>query len=375
MAPAPAAALMDARTRRVYERGARRWVAARTPAAVKDGRLAAFARRVGGGGLVADLGCGPGWYAAALRAAGLRTCALDLSAAMLREAGRRAPGVARVCADLAALPFGRGRLDAAWASNTYCHVPLAELPLALAELHAAVRVGGAVELTLPRLEAFAPAEGDEVERRSRRGDDLPGRLFVGVTPARARALLAGAGFEAIRATLDPRGFWLCLRARRARTLPDLVRPGLRLLVCGLNPSLYSADCGVPFARPGNRFWAAALAAGLVAKQRDPLAAVRGGLGFTDLVKRSTAGADELEAREYARGLRRVEDLVRRHRPAAVCFVGLDGWRRARARYAQPGWVEGGFGGQPAYLMPSTSGRNARTSVASLAAHLRAASRP
>ena len=38
---------------------------------------------------------------------------------------------------------------------------------------------------------------------------------------------------------------------------------MRLFVCGLNPSVYSADAGVGFARPGNRFWPAALAAGIV----------------------------------------------------------------------------------------------------------------
>lgn len=365
---------MDSQTRNAYERGARGWIAARSPRAVEDGRLAAFVRRVGGGARVADLGCGPGWYAAAFRAAGLRVCGLDLSRNMLKEARRRSPEVGYVCADLAALPFGRGRFDGAWGINTYCHVPLAELPLALAELHAAVREGGIVELTLPRLEAFEriDAQGGEGEHRSSRANELPGRLFVGLTAARARALLAGAGFEAIRATPLEGGFWLRLTARRARTLPDLVRPGLRLLVCGLNPSLYSADRGVPFARPGNRFWEAAIAAGLVDRARDTGEALRRGVGFTDLVKRSSAGADEIDQREYARGIRRVEDLVRRCRPGAICFVGLDGWRRVVDRRARPGWVEAGFGGRPAYLMPSTSGRNARTPPGELAAHLREA---
>ena len=37
---------------------------------------------------------------------------------------------------------------------------------------------------------------------------------------------------------------------------------MRLLVCGLNPSVYSADAGVGYARPGNRFWPALRLAGL-----------------------------------------------------------------------------------------------------------------
>ena len=97
--------------------------------------------------------------------------------------------------------------------------------------------------------------------------------------------------------------------------------------------------------------------------------------MTDLVKRATAAAAHLRPKEYAAGLRRVERLVQHYRPAATCFVGLDGWRCAVDRRARPGWIVGGFGGRPAYLMPSTSGRNARVPLTELAAHLRAAATP
>ena len=49
---------------------------------------------------------------------------------------------------------------------------------------------------------------------------------------------------------------------------------MRVLVAGLNPSLYTADAGVGYARPGNRFWPAALASGLVTRDRDPMSALR-----------------------------------------------------------------------------------------------------
>src|SRR5262249_18716312 len=126
------------------------------------------------------------------------------------------------------------------------------------------------------------------------------------------------------------------------------------------------------ARPGNRFWPAARAAGLIARERDPLDAFRRGVGMTDLVKRATASASELRREEYAAGLRRIEALVRLYRPAVLCFVGLEGWRQVIDRHAQPGWVPGGFADNPAYLMPSTSGRNARVPLTELAAHLRIA---
>ena len=40
------------------------------------------------------------------------------------------------------------------------------------------------------------------------------------------------------------------------TLPDYLRPGLRLLSIGLNPSLPSVAAGYYFANPRNRFWTA-----------------------------------------------------------------------------------------------------------------------
>jgi len=184
--------------------------------------------------------------------------------------------------------------------------------------------------------------------------------------AELRDRLEGAGFGHLRRRAAT------LHATREPTLPDFVARRLRLLVCGLNPSPLSAEHGVPFARPGNRFWPAALATGLVETDRDPLDALRLGVGFTDLVKRATGGAHELRPDEYARGVERLRRLVSVWRPRATCFVGLDGWRRAVDARAVAGWVDGGFAGRPAYLMPSTSGRNAHASLDALTRHLRAA---
>jgi TDG/mug DNA glycosylase family protein len=164
-----------------------------------------------------------------------------------------------------------------------------------------------------------------------------------------------------------------LRARRARTLADTVGPGMRLLVCGLNPSVYSADAGVPFARPGNRFWPAALGAGLVEGDRDPVGALKAsGLGLTDLVKRATRTAAELDVDEYRYGVARVERLVRWLQPGAVCFVGLAGWRAVVDRKATAGLQPLPLGDRPVYVMPSSSGLNGRSSLADLTEHLRAA---
>ena len=192
-------------------------------------------------------------------------------------------------------------------------------------------------------------------------------LDLEVDPAWVEPLVTGAGF-ALESTDGGRA-----HVRRLRSLPDTVGPGMRLLVCGLNPSGYSADAGVGYARPGNRFWPAALLAGVVTVPRDPVHALEAhGVGITDLVKRATVAAAELTVDEYRAGVARVERLVRWLRPGAVCFVGLSGWRAAVDRRAGPGPVPDGFGGVPAYVMPSTSGLNARVPPAELAGHIRAA---
>jgi double-stranded uracil-DNA glycosylase len=219
------------------------------------------------------------------------------------------------------------------------------LPLALAELHRATPVGARV--------------------RIRVGADWNGHQLGGV--------LEGAGFcvEEMAEVVHDGDEWLAVEVTRMRSLPDTVGPGMRTLLVGLNPSPSAADCGVGFARPGNRFWPAALAAGLVTRDRDPLHALRAhGVGMTDLVKRTTVRADEVGATEYREGAARVEALVLWLAPGTVCFVGLSGYRIAVDRAAVTGWQPRSFGGRPAYVMPNPSGLNARATPAVLAEHLR-----
>jgi TDG/mug DNA glycosylase family protein len=148
---------------------------------------------------------------------------------------------------------------------------------------------------------------------------------------------------------------------------------MRLLLCGLNPSPASVEAGVGFARPGNRFWPAAHAAGLATKDRDPRHALLvDGLGMTDLVKRPTRTAAELTTEEYRAGLHRVQRLVEWLQPGVVCFIGLAGWRAAVDRKATAGPQPEPLGPAPVYLMPSTSGLNAHSQLPDLTAHLRAA---
>lgn len=350
---------MDRRTVDVYERSAEAYAAARTTRS--SPRARALRASLPPAGLCLDLGCGPGHH---LRFLGRPTVAADAARAMLDQAAKRARGAHLVQCDLEQLPFRRQSLAGVWASKCHQHVPAERLPMALAELHHATAVGGRLELTM--------FQGDGTMISD---DDFPGRSFTLWQPGDVIDLLVGAGFtvDRVRTPGNAGTHRIEVAATRARTLADLVSAGMRLLCCGLNPSLYAADTGVGYARPGNRFWPALSLAGLTTADRDPRHLLRhDAIGMTDLVKRATPGADALAAEEYRAGVSRIERLCRRLRPGAVCLVGMAGWRAAVNRRAEPGWQPEHLGPSAVYLMPSTSGLNARTSVADLAGHLGAA---
>jgi TDG/mug DNA glycosylase family protein len=348
---------VDRATVETYERSASRYAELRPPRWRDAAR--AFAATCLPGRVVADLGCGPGIYVDDLPRP---LVALDAAAAMLDLVGAR-PGVVRVQADLEALPFRDRSLGGAWARNTYLHVPKARLPLELARLHWAMDVGAPLTLSVVGGDSEGPWPDD----------DIGPRFFARWRDDELRDVLVGAGFDDI--DLSPMGstadVWA--RARRAVALPDTVGPEMRLLMCGLNPSVYSAERGIAYARPGNRFWPAMLAAGLVSRDRDPLhALVRHGVGSTNVATRPTVAASELSVEEYRTGLERVRRLCVWLRPGCIVFVGLGGWRAVVDRRAAAGPVDGGFGGVPPDVMPSTSGLNASSQVPDLVAHLRRA---
>jgi double-stranded uracil-DNA glycosylase len=344
---------VDRGTIATYEARSAEWIAQRSPN--KLPLAEAFGRTLPTGCWRADLGCGPGWYSAAL---GAPVVALDATQAMLAVVPEYSPGAHRVRADLAALPFRRGALGGAWASASYVHLPAEEVPFALAQLHHAVEVGG-------RLHLRVIADRDTLAPH----DPFGGRFFSFWEAQRLRDVVVGAGFAID--TFDDDGKWFGVTATRVRTLPDTVGPDMQALIVGLNPSVYSADAGVGFARAGNRFWPAAIEAGLVSRRRDTYhALVHHHVGMTDLVKRATARADQLAPDEYRAGAARVERLVAWLQPRAVGVVGLTGWRHAIDRKAVAGWQEHRFGGRPVYVMPNTSGLNARVPLAALAGHLR-----
>lgn len=354
--------MADRATVSVYEDRAAEWRSERQPKSTSA--VEAFAALDRPHGITADLGCGPGWHTGALPSPAL---AIDAARSMLEMVPEHAPSALRCRADLAALPLATGSLAGAWASRSYVHLDRRHIPLALADLHRTLALDAPVELHI--------FEGDaDFEPFS--DDDFPGRLFSQWPEKWIAPLMEGAGFaldSLERLDRPPKVATLIVKGRRVRTLPDTVGPDMRLLICGLNPSVYAADAAAGFARPGNRFWPAALAAGLVSTDRDPRRAlIDHGVGMTDLVKRATPRADGLTADEYRRGLDRLAWLAGWLKPAAVCFVGLAGWRAAVNRKAKAGPQSQELGGRPVYVMPSTSGAAAGYQLADYVSHFQQA---
>ncbi|MGH7893378.1 MAG: methyltransferase domain-containing protein [Candidatus Binatia bacterium] len=93
-----------------------------------------------------DIGCGRGWYIAALRGAGPRMTGIDMSIRQLAAAAEHlGRGVPLVQGSVLALPFRNDAFDFAYVINVLHHVaPPAAQRAALAEIARVVRPGGRV---------------------------------------------------------------------------------------------------------------------------------------------------------------------------------------------------------------------------------------
>lgn len=164
---------------------------------------------------------------------------------------------------------------------------------------------------------------------------------------------------------------------RNGTVPDLLPEPLRLLFVGINPGLWTAATGAHFARPGNRFYPALVAAGILPhpptitengmSPDDRALLVHRGIGITNLVRRATARADELSREELRAGAEALTLLVASRRPPVVAVVGLTAYRQG---FGRPRAVSGEqpetLAGARLWVVPNPSGLNAHDTVESLA---------
>jgi TDG/mug DNA glycosylase family protein len=138
-------------------------------------------------------------------------------------------------------------------------------------------------------------------------------------------------------------------------LPDYLRPDLRIVFIGINPSVYSVQRGHYFARKTNRFWPAFSRSRLSAPVRaalgrdtlgpqDDARLLDFGIGFTDVVKRASRNVSELDRADFERGVPVLLEKLRSYTPGVAVFHGMMGYRPF-LRYGL------GIGEQPRELGP------------------------
>lgn len=166
------------------------------------------------------------------------------------------------------------------------------------------------------------------------------------------------------------------------TVPDLIGDDLRLLFVGINPGLWTAATQTHFAHPGNRFYPALAAAGIIEREIDRGVGmneddreyfVGRGLGISNIAHRATAKASSLTTTELRSGGEQLRMLVRARHPAVVAVAGITAYRTAfREPKAVMGEQRQGFEGSRLWVVPNPSGLNAHETTATLAAAYRQA---
>ena len=152
-------------------------------------------------------------------------------------------------------------------------------------------------------------------------------------------------------------------------LPDILRPGLQVVFCGLNPGVDAAAAGHHFLGRGNRFWPVLHLAGFTPHQvapQDDRSVLEFGLGLTAAVARPTQRADQVGAEEFAQGTAQLLHKLALAQPQWIAFLGKAAYAAMTGR-RQVDWGEQPerFGGARVWILPNPSGLNRGYSKAQL----------
>ncbi|XP_048014215.1 G/T mismatch-specific thymine DNA glycosylase isoform X1 [Megalobrama amblycephala] len=111
----------------------------------------------------------------------------------------------------------------------------------------------------------------------------------------------------------------------ARKLPDVITHNLDMLIIGINPGLLSAFKGRHYPNPGNHFWKCLFLSGLTEEQlnhmHDQTLPERYGIGFTNMVERTTPGSKDLSNKEIREGGHQLLEKLQKYRPLIAVFNG------------------------------------------------------
>ena len=146
-----------------------------------------------------------------------------------------------------------------------------------------------------------------------------------------------------------------------RTLPDYLRPKMKLMIVGCNPGERSARVGHYYAGRGNQFWTMLYEGGIVPEPLeydDDIRIGEFGIGLTDLVKRPTRGVEDLQRQEFAEGRVLLSQKLEQFQPWVIAFNGKMVYEKFSGRPCKLGLQKEKLYGARVFVLPSTSGQNA-----------------
>jgi TDG/mug DNA glycosylase family protein len=147
----------------------------------------------------------------------------------------------------------------------------------------------------------------------------------------------------------------------ASSVPDVLRPNLEVVFCGINPGFVSAAAAAHFANPRNDFWRLLHAAGFTPRPYEPaeqFEVLHEGIGLTNAARRTTRGSGDLRRGDFAGAAERLERLAEELRPEWIAFVGKEAYRGTFNERPELGVQERRLGATRLFVLPSTSPANA-----------------
>ena len=146
-----------------------------------------------------------------------------------------------------------------------------------------------------------------------------------------------------------------------KTLPDILKPNMKVLFVGTNPGAKSARIGHYFAGASNMFWKLLYESKLTKERLTTELDYKVqdyGYGLTDVVKRPTRSTTELRKIDASGSKKRLNGIIEEYIPKIIAFIGKAGYRY----YLEDGMTHLDYGKQyleiansEIFLLPSSSG--------------------
>jgi TDG/mug DNA glycosylase family protein len=157
-------------------------------------------------------------------------------------------------------------------------------------------------------------------------------------------------------------------------LPDILKAGLSVVFCGINPGMRSAMAGQHFANRSNRFWRVLHRSGFTPEEIQPQDArslLRYGYGLTSAVARPTVSGSDLRRLDFINARPDLERNIRRFGPRYLAFLGKPAFAAIfNQREISWGRQTAKIGGSAVWVLPNPSGLNRSFTLAALAMEYR-----